>query len=198
MGKRTNSVGQARKERMTTVVEAPHKSVNVRAWKRVAAGVVAACGFIGVLIASGNTSLDILSKVTAADIDGRVVKASFQERRFDVVAVRISNPSSKGDSLTEPAFECVTADKLVSLRYVWYEPAGDTPFPSFPAGTRFPLNVASTSMIETSVLVSKADGFPGLRECRELRFSWVDAHQRRQHGPAVRLRPDMAMVTFMS
>ena len=142
--------------------------------------------------------LDFWSKVTPADIDACVVKASFQEKQFDLVAVRVSNRSSKGDSLTEPAFECVTADKLVSLRSVWYQPAGDTPFPSFPPGARFPLNVAPTSIIETSVLVFKGAGSPGLQECREFRFSWVDAHHTRQHGPAVKVQPNTAMVTFMS
>ncbi len=198
MRKRKNSVGQARKERMSTVVEAPDKSVSAHAWKRIAAGAVAVGGFIGALLASSNSSLDILSKVTAADIDARVVKASFQEKQFDLVAVRISNPSSKGDSLTEPAFECATEDKMVTLRSVWYEPAGDSPRPNFPSGARFPLNVPPTSMIETSVLVFKAEGSPGLRDCRELRFSWVDAHQIRQHGPAVKLQPNTTAVTFSS
>jgi len=41
--------------------------------------------------------------------------------------------------------------------------------------------------IETTIAVSKAGGFQGLRNCQELRFSWLDAHLKRQHGPAVKI-----------
>lgn len=197
MQKRKNATGRARAEQPET--DAATKGSGL--WKKVVAGSVVVGGvgaFVGGVVASSNTSFDLWSKVTPADIEARIVKASFQDRQFDLVEIRVSNPSVKGDSLTEPAFECVTADKAVSLRAVWYEPAGESPFPSFPAGTRFPLNVAPTSTLEISVLVYKAMGLQGLRDCRELRFSWIDAHHKRQYGPAVKIQPETAMVVFTS
>lgn len=165
-------------------------------WKRFATATAAICTGV---VAFGNGSIDFLTKMTTADIDARIVKASLQDPRFDLVQLRISNPSSKGDSLSEPAFECVTEDdQRVALRYVWYEPLGDSPFPGFPSGSRFPLNVAANSTIETSVLVSRAGGFQGLHDCRELRFSWLDTHHRRQHGPAVKIPPMTPFIVFMS
>lgn len=47
--------------------------------------------------------------------------------------------------------------------------------------------MAPTNTIETTIAVSKAGGFQGLRNCQELRFSWLDAHLKRQHGPAVKI-----------
>ncbi|MDY0744777.1 hypothetical protein SNE35_09670 [Paucibacter sp. R3-3] len=196
MQKRSNAVVKPSNEQVPT--GAATKAAGGIPWKKVAAFIAAIGGGVGAVIASSNTSLDLLSKMTAADIDARIVKASFQDRNFDIVEVRVSNPSAKGDSLSEPAFECTTADKRVALRPIWYEPAGESPFPSFPAGSRFPLNMGPTSTIETSVLVSRAGGFQGLRDCQELRFSWLDAHHKRQHGPAVKIPPGTPFIGFIS
>ncbi len=196
MQKRRIAKGQARTEQ--TLAGGHTTGVGGVTWKRVTAAAVTLGGVAAAVISSGNTSLDLWAKMTAADIDARIVKASFQDPRFDLVEVRVSNPSAKGDSLSEPGFECVTDDKRVSLRPVWYEPAGENPFPSFHSGARFPLNMAPTSSIEVSVLVSRAGGFQRLRDCRELRFSWLDAHHKRQHGPAVKIPPNTPFIGFIS
>ena len=155
-------------------------------------------GLIGMAIGRGNETLEMLAKVLPANVEARIVKAYFQEKQVDVVAIRVSNPSTKGDSMSEPAFQCVEADQSFTLRSVWYEPAGDNPLPSFPPGTRFPLNVAPTSTVEATVLVFKAPGSSGLRDCTELRFSWIDAHGTRRMGAPVKGRPNTGMVVFMS
>lgn len=197
-------MGKAKKTSARTKSQEPALAAGVQAEPRLLSrrkvwGLGAALfGLISVTIGFSNVTLEVLAKILPANVEARIVKAYFQEKQVDVVAIRVSNPSTKGDSLSEPAFQCVEADQSFTLRSVWYEPAGDNPLPSFPPGTRFPLNVAPTSTVEATVLVFKAPGSSGLRDCTELRFSWIDANGTRRMGAPVKGRPNTGMVVFMS
>ena len=147
----------------------------------------------------GKLALDSFNAArdTASEPNARIIKGSFQQRDFDELVVRISNPTTKTQSLSEPAIRCTTADQSVRYLLVATDSPDLAPMPTFPAPSSFPMQLAPGGTVETTVFVRRMLGVTsavaGLPSCRKMRFSWLDARQKQQEGSEYSLSPNVAM-----
>jgi hypothetical protein len=168
--------------------------------KKVLWGILAAAVTVaGGALTYGKLALDSFTTArdAASEPQARIIKGSFQQSDFDQLVVRVSNPTGKTQSLSEPTIRCAASDK--DVRYVFVAPESSllSQSPTFPAPSKFPIQLAPGSIVETTLFVRKnhgeKSGSEGLSNCRKMRLSWLDANQKRLEGSEYSLGPNITM-----
>ncbi|HDV6370365.1 TPA: hypothetical protein ACK3Q6_004989 [Burkholderia cepacia] len=130
-----------------------------------------------------------------AHIAASIIKVDMQDRRFDEIVVRISNPTNHAESLTEPSVACVSDRAPNVVIPAWQSSDMPQPMPTFPAPKVFPVNLPAGDTVETTVFFLKSPAVEGIRDCRALRFAWINAAQARVLGPTIKLPPGTASLS---
>lgn len=160
-------------------------------------GGIAATSFLALawVVSNTNDGVDLWNKLQdkRAHVIARVIKGNTQRPDVDELVVRISNPTNKQESLTEPTFECEGPEGAKQLIHVWNDMPLPTPSPTFPSHRPFPTDLTAGSTTEATLFVRKLSGAAGVRDCKKLRFSWIDGAQERKFGEVISGAPNTAM-----
>jgi hypothetical protein len=160
-------------------------------------GGIAASSFLALawLISNTNAGVDLWSKLQdkRAHVIARVIKGSTQRLTADELVIRISNPTNKQESLSEPTFECESPEGTKQLFHVWNDMPVPAPSPTFPPHRSFPTDLAAGSTAEATLFIRKLPGVASIRDCKGLRFSWIDGTQERKFGDVISVAPNTAM-----
>ena len=167
--------------------------------KVVWGAIVGIATVVGGALTWGKAVLDSFKTVReeASEPHAQIIKGSFQQSDFDQLVVRVSNPTAKTQSLSEPAIRCTTSAEVVHYIFVAPETPSLTPSPTFPAPSSFPLQVAAGGTVETTLffrrLLGAKSSVGGLANCRKMRLSWLDADQKRLEGSEYSLGQNVVM-----
>lgn len=145
----------------------------------------------GAFLSHSKDALDLWDGLVhhSTHVKASIIRVDMQDRNFDEIVVRISNPTDNAESLSEPSIVCArdTGPNLVISSWQ----LSNTPplLPTFPSPKLFPLNVPAGDTVETTLFFLKVPGVESIRSCRTLGFAWIDAAQARILGPTIKLPP---------
>lgn len=144
---------------------------------------------IGAFASHSKDALDVWDGLVhhSAHVKASIIRVDMQDRKFDEIVVRISNPTDSAESLAEPFVACGRDAGPNLMISAWQ--FSDTPplLPLFPPPKIFPLNVPAGDTVETTLFFLKMPGVATIRDCRTLRFAWIDAEQARVLGETIKL-----------
>ena len=120
----------------------------------------------------------------------KIIAGTTPRPDVDELVIRISNPTNRQESLTEPTFECETSEGTKHFISVWNDVFVAITSPTLPTNKLFPINLAAGNTVEATLFIRKILGFRGIRDCRKLRFSWIDGAQNRKFGDSLSLPPN--------